>query len=57
MTLTEKQKLKLERDNCSLISKRLIEAQRKITILDAIKWTDEIQEDFFNHRFKRLRKH
>jgi len=54
MTLTEKQKLKLERDNCSLISKRLIEAQRKITILDAIKWTDDIQEDFFNHHFKRL---
>lgn len=42
-----------QRDNVSHLSKRLIEAQRKITILDAIKWTDDIQEDFFNHRCKK----
>lgn len=54
MILTEKQKLKLERENCSAISKRLIEAQRKITILDAIKWTDDIQAEFFKHNCKKL---
>lgn len=42
-----------QRENVSQLSKRLIEAQRKITILDAIKWTDDIQMDFFNHRFKK----
>lgn len=42
-----------QRDNVSHLSKRLIEAQRKITILDAVKWTDAIKEDFFNHRCKK----
>jgi uncharacterized protein (TIGR02421 family) len=54
MVYSEKQKLKIERENCSAISKRLIEAQRKITILDSIKWIDEIQEDFFKHKCKKL---
>jgi uncharacterized protein (TIGR02421 family) len=44
------------KERLSELSKRLIEAQRKITILDAIKWKDEIQADFFQHDCKKLPK-
>lgn len=44
------------KERLSELSKRLIEAQRKITILDAIKWTDDIQEDFFKNNAKALPK-
>ena len=44
------------KERLSEISKMLIEAQRKITILDAIKWTDKIQEDFFKNHCKKLPK-
>lgn len=39
-------------ENCKNISNRLIEAQKKIRILDSIKWTEDIKEDFFKHKFK-----
>ncbi len=38
------------------LSDRLVEAQRPIRILDAIKWDAEVQEDFFNNKFKKLPK-
>ncbi len=44
------------KERLSELSKRLIDAQRKITILDAIKWTDAIQEDFFKNNCKELPK-
>lgn len=44
------------KERLSELSKRLIEAQRKITILDAIKWTDDIQVDFFKNKCKQLPK-
>lgn len=36
------------------LSKRLVDAQRKIRILDLIKWGDEIKKQFFRHKGKRL---
>lgn len=36
------------------ISQRIVEAQRKIRILDSIKWDDKIKEDFFKHKCKKL---
>jgi uncharacterized protein (TIGR02421 family) len=44
------------KERLSELSRRLIEAQRKITILDAIKWKDEIRDDFFKHDCKKLPK-
>jgi len=36
------------------LSKRIIEAQRAIRILDQIKWDDAIKKDFFKHKTKKL---
>lgn len=36
------------------LSKRLVEAQRKIRILDSIKWDESIKQDFFNHKAQKL---
>lgn len=35
------------------LSQRLVEAQRKIRILDSIKWDDSVKQDFFQHKGKR----
>jgi len=43
----------LVHQHCTRISLRLIEAQKNIRILDAIKWTDDIEEDFFKNQFKK----
>lgn len=32
------------------LSRRVVEAQRQIRILDAIKWDDSIRQDFFKHK-------
>ena len=50
---SEKQKKNVLHEQCLKISQRLIDAQKKIRILDSIKWTDDIQQDFFKHKFKR----
>lgn len=36
------------------LSERIVRAQQPIRVLDAIKWTPEIQADFFKHKCKRL---
>jgi uncharacterized protein (TIGR02421 family) len=36
------------------LSNRLVEAQRKIRILDSIKWDDAVKKDFFRHKGQRL---
>lgn len=36
------------------LSERIVIAQKPIRILDALKWDDEIQADFFKHKFKKL---
>lgn len=36
------------------ISTRLVEAQRKIRILDSIKWDETIRQDFFKHKAQKL---
>lgn len=36
------------------LSKRIVEAQRQIRILDSIKWDDSIKQDFFKHKGKKL---
>ncbi|AHE67803.1 flavohemoglobin expression-modulating QEGLA motif protein [Legionella oakridgensis] len=36
------------------LSRRIVEAQSKIRILDFIKWDDAIREDFFQHKGKKL---
>lgn len=36
------------------LSKRIIEAQRAIRILDQVKWDDSIKQDFFKHKAKKL---
>lgn len=36
------------------LSDKLVEAQRPIRLLDAIKWGPEVKENFFKHKFKRL---
>jgi len=38
------------------LSKRIVEAQRKIRILDQVKWDDTISEEFFRHKTKRMPK-
>lgn len=36
------------------LSKRLVEAQRNIRILDSIKWDDSIKQDFFRNKAEKL---
>lgn len=36
------------------LSEQLIKIQRPIRVLDAIKWTSEVKEDFFKHKCKKL---
>ncbi|PIZ05236.1 MAG: flavohemoglobin expression-modulating QEGLA motif protein [Gammaproteobacteria bacterium CG_4_10_14_0_8_um_filter_38_16] len=48
-TTPEKQKIRL-------LSDRLVELQRPIRILDAIKWDNEIKTDFFKNKFQQLPK-
>lgn len=36
------------------LSDRLVEAQRPIRILDALKWSEEIKQEFFANHFKKL---
>jgi uncharacterized protein (TIGR02421 family) len=36
------------------LSQRIVEAQRKIRILDSIKWDDSIRQDFFKNKAKKL---
>lgn len=36
------------------LSKRIVEAQRPIRILDQVKWDDKIKHEFFRHKGKRL---
>lgn len=36
------------------LSERIVKAQRPIRILDAVKWSPEVQAFFFRHKFKRL---
>lgn len=36
------------------LSERIVAAQKPIRILDAIKWSSDIQADFFQHKFKKL---
>lgn len=36
------------------ISKRIIDAQSNIRILDSVKWDDAIKQDFFKHKAKKL---
>lgn len=36
------------------LSKRLVEAQRKIRILDSIKWDESIKQDFFKNKAQKL---
>lgn len=38
------------------LSKRIVEAQRKIRILDQVKWDDTISEAFFRYKTKRMPK-
>src|SRR5258708_2882135 len=35
------------------LSRRIIEAQSQIRILDSIKWDDSVKKDFFRHKAKR----
>ncbi len=36
------------------ISKRIVEAQRNIRILDSVKWDESIKQDFFKHKAQKL---
>ncbi len=36
------------------LSKRIVDAQRNIRILDQIKWDDSVKQDFFKHKGKKL---
>ncbi|WP_028387742.1 flavohemoglobin expression-modulating QEGLA motif protein [Legionella fairfieldensis] len=36
------------------LSRRIVEAQSKIRILDSIKWDDSIKQDFFRHQGQRM---
>jgi uncharacterized protein (TIGR02421 family) len=38
------------------LSERVVNAQRPIRILDALKWDDEIEEEFFKSKFKKMPK-
>lgn len=43
-------------ESVRLLSERIVEAQRPIRILDAIKWNGEVREAFFADRFRELPK-
>lgn len=43
-----------ELDAIQEISKRIVDAQRNIRILDSIKWDDTVKEEFFRHKAQRL---
>lgn len=36
------------------LSRRMVEAQRKIRILDSIKWDDTIKREFFENKARKL---
>ncbi|BCA96530.1 membrane protein [Legionella antarctica] len=36
------------------LSRRIVEAQRKIRILDSIKWDNSVKQEFFKHKGKKL---
>ncbi|PJD93074.1 MAG: flavohemoglobin expression-modulating QEGLA motif protein [Legionella sp.] len=38
------------------LSKRIVDAQRRIRILDQVKWDDTIRQEFFRHKTKRMPK-
>ena len=38
------------------LSDRIVAAQNPIRVLDAIKWTDDIKNDFLKHKFQKLPK-
>lgn len=50
MTLPESAELLIVQE----LSKRIVEAQRKIRILDSIKWDESIKKEFFKHKGQRL---
>jgi uncharacterized protein (TIGR02421 family) len=50
MTVVESTELPIIQE----LSKRIVEAQRKIRILDSIKWDETIRQDFFKHKGMRL---
>jgi len=43
-----------ELENIQALSKRIVDAQRSIRILDLIKWDDTVKKDFFQHKGKKL---
>lgn len=43
-----------EQKKIRTLSDRIVELQKPIRILDAIKWDETIKADFFNHKFKKL---
>lgn len=49
MTTTESNEAPIIQD----LSKRLVEAQRSIRILDSIKWDDSVRQDFFQNKAQR----
>ncbi|KTC85854.1 MULTISPECIES: flavohemoglobin expression-modulating QEGLA motif protein [Legionella] len=49
--------MSIEADGLAVIqdlSRRIVEAQSQIRILDSIKWDESIKQDFFKHKGKRL---
>lgn len=50
MTPSESAELLIVQD----LSQRIVDAQRKIRILDSIKWDDSIKKEFFKHKGKKL---
>lgn len=45
-----------EKEIIKALSKRVVEAQAKILILDSIKWDDSVQKEFFKNKCKELPK-
>ena len=45
---------KAEQDAIKALSTRIVDAQRKIRILDSIKWDESIKKEFFRHKGQRL---
>lgn len=43
-----------ELDVIQALSKRIVEAQRKIRILDLIKWDEKVKKEFFRHKGREL---
>ena len=54
--MSQRQRKKISKHEAAikLLSNRLVDAQRPIHILDSIKWNDQIKQDFFKHKFKKL---